>query len=121
MGRGPAWGVLPKDHARRIAEDKKLFTSREWQLAVSNESWWVDKTSKMWSNMQCCAFCGQCAFERFEIPVHDAAFPPPQQYRSGRQLPGSVSPAAEEMPAPYSAQCAAVADACTFQARGKKK
>jgi len=103
------------DHARRIVADKKLFESREWRLAVDTKAWWTETTAKMWTNMAACATCGECAFARVTIPVHDAAHPPPQRCSRGAQLPHTAQPPTQDAPAPYAAQCAAVADACLAQ------
>jgi len=100
------------DHARRIVAEKKLFDSREWRLAIDTEAWWTGTTSKMWTNMWACATCGECAFARVRIPMHDTTNSPPQVRCRGTQLPASRQPPTPSASAPYAAQCAAVADAC---------
>ena len=63
-----------QDTPAQIVERLGIFSSREWNLAVSSESWWRSKTGTVFTQMKCCAFCGVCTFPRFHLPVHDPAF-----------------------------------------------
>ena len=117
MAAPPAAGSAPSSqNSSRLAEKARsipsrigLFESREWLLAVESEDWWLTNTASCFSTLKCCAFCGEAAFSRCRIPVHDDNYPPSLR-SSGRQLHTIPAPAGATPP--YAMQCAALASAC---------
>ena len=99
-----------QDTPAQIVERLGIFSSREWNLAVSSESWWRSKTGTVFTQMRCCAFCGVCSFPRFYLPVHDPAFPPPQQQCRSAILEQIAAPGNEQPP--YAKECPALSDCC---------
>jgi len=95
--------------AQRVLSGLGVFTSREWELAVSTLSWWEDKTALAFTRLQCCAFCGNCAFAQDKLPAHDGQ---PQRRSKGSHMFGTVSPVCAGATPPYAQQCSALRDAC---------
>ena len=104
-----AEGEAARRDAQRVLCGSGVFTSREWELAASTLSWWEDKTALAFTHLQCCAFCGNCAFAQEWLPAHDGQ---PQCRSQGSHLFGTVSPVCAGATPPYAQQCSALRDAC---------
>ena len=77
----------------------------EWASAVENESWWLEKTSKAFSSIRCCAYCGECDFARTWVnkPGESREIIGGVYYEKTPTVPG---------PPPYAAQCPVLAANC---------
>ena len=80
-----------------------MFANREWELAKESQYWWEDLTSLSYTRLQCCAFCGLCAFPQVRLPAHDGQ---KSQRSTGIHLQGAVPPQGSQGEGPPAGQAA---------------
>lgn len=130
-GGVPSVAAATRAEAQAILAGQRVFSSRECKLAKSTQYWWEDLTSLSCTRLQCCAFCGLCAFPQVKLPAHDGQ---PASVSKGSHMQGAVKPqgkqaqgrSAEQLGTPfravspvcagptppYARQCSVLRNAC---------